>query len=150
MIRFPRLAAASLALTLVLAAQAQDAGTWRADSSTARSVTGDIFISEEKLMINFATFTVAPIRHLKPEEINSVFNAEATEPGGNLYRLNIPADKKFLHKNTLCGAEPVTFMATYAVGKNLQLAFFSGAAIPKMDPEAMANTTSLCGTYTYR
>ena len=141
---------AAITFRFVSVAQAQDRGNWRADSNTARSITGDIYIGEEKLMINFLSFTIAPLRSLKPEEINTIFNAEANDPGGNIYRLNIPADRKFLHKNTLCGAEPTTFMATYAVNKTLQVAFFSGAAIPKMDPEAMANSTTLCGTYTYR
>ena len=82
-------------LAVSLPATAQDAGYWKATSKTAMSITGDIAISAEKLTINFNTFTIAELRTLKPEEINATFNAEASEPGGHLYRLNIPAKRPF-------------------------------------------------------
>lgn len=132
-----------------LPAMAQDDGYWKAESKTAKSITGDIVLRGERLTINFAGYTIAQIRTLEPAELNGVFDAGATDPGGNLYRLNIPAEKSFLHKNTLCGAEPTQYLATYRVGKDLQLAFFSGSAVPNMTAEAMNTSTTLCGTYLY-
>ena len=138
-------------LVCSLPVTAQEKGNWRAASSTAQSITGDITFSEEKLSINFSGFPIARIRSLQPAELNAVF-----EPGsgpdsgtGSLYRLSIPAAKKFLHRNTMCGAEETQWMATLVAGHTLQLAFFSGPKPPVFTPDAIANTTSLCGTYTY-
>ncbi len=143
------LLAASLLLP-ALPAVAQDTGYWHAISTTARSITGDIGISEDKLTINFFSFTIADIRALKPEEILAAFNTETPTAGaGNLYRLNISAKKTLLHKNTLCGAEDTQWMATFRSGKTLQLAFFSGSKMPELKAESLLNTTTLCGTFTY-
>lgn len=149
----PLLLAATLPAAILLAAtlpaMAQDDGYWKATSKTARSITGDIVLRGERLTMNFTGFTIAQIRTLEPAEINGVFNADASESGGNLYRLNIPGDKTFLHRNTLCGAEPTQYMATYRTGKDLQVAFFSGSAVPAMTAEALNTSTTLCGTYMY-
>ncbi len=143
-----RLVPAALALT-TLTATAQE-GYWKATSNTARSVTGDIAISGEHLTINFLNFTIAQLRPLKQPEILALFNADDSTPGnGSLYRLNIPADRKLLHKNTICGSEDTTYMAAFASGKTLQVAFFSSAAMPTLTPDAIANNPNLCGTYTY-
>jgi hypothetical protein len=40
-------------------------------------------------------------------------------------------------------------MATYVSGNSLQLALFSGAAMPVFTPEAITTTTDLCGIYAY-
>lgn len=133
-----------------LTAPAQDGGYWKALSTTARGITGDIGISGEKLTINFATFTIADIRALTPEESAAVFPPEpGTQGTGKLYRLNIPAKKTMLHRNTLCGAEDTQWMATFVSGKMLQTAFFSGSAMPVFTQEAVSNSTALCGTFSY-
>jgi hypothetical protein len=141
--------AAGLLLTCCVTAGAQDKGDWRPASSDAKAVTGDIGISEYKLFINFNSFTLAQIRALKPDEVLGAFNADSGEGGGNLYRMEIPAQKKFAHHNTLCGSEETQWMATYAHGRNLQVAFFSGAAMPVITAEALNNSPNLCGTYSY-
>ena len=144
---------ASLALSLLSATalHAQtDHGNWRPVSKTASAITGDISLSEERLMMNFAPFTIASIRHAGPAEASAVFDLPADgNPGGELYRLNIPADRKLLHKNTLCGAEDTTYMLTSVSGKTLQVAFFSGAKLPDLKPEGVASSTTLCGTFMY-
>lgn len=151
MIRPKLLAAiALLALTCSVSAPAQEKGAWRAASTTARSITGDLIFSNEKLSINFSTFPIAQIRDLKPAEIVATFSpANAPTGAGSLFRLSIPAGKVFLHKNTLCGSEGTQWMVTYVAGRTLQIAFFSGASMPVLTPDAVANTTNLCGTYTY-
>ena len=128
---------------------AQEKGYWRASSTTARSITGDVALSELKLTIDFAAFTIAQIRDLKPAEISAAFAESAPGGGGSLYRLSIPAKKVFLHKNTLCGSEDTQWMVTYAAGRSLQIAFFSGESMPVLTMEALGNSTELCGTFSY-
>ena len=131
-------------------AAAQDRGSWRAVSKTAQAITGDIAFGNDKLAINLLAFPIAQIRDLQPAELSALFEATDTATGrGNLYRVSIPGAKAFLHKNTLCGGEDTQWVATYAAGKRLQLAFFSGTQMPVITTEALANTTILCGTYTY-
>ena len=145
-----RVSLLSLAVLLcTFAASAQENGNWRAENQTARSITGDIGIGPEKLFINFARFTVSRIRPLQPAEI-SALASEATAAGtGSLYRLSIPPEQKFLHKNTLCGSEETQWMATYVEGKTLKVAFFSDGKPPVFTLEALQNSTNLCGTFTY-
>jgi hypothetical protein len=102
------------------------------------------------LAINFSSFTIARIRALESGEVSAVFDVDTNIGGrGNLYRLSIPATKKFLHKNTLCGSEDTQWMAAFVSGRILHLAFFSGEKMPVFTPDAMANTTDLCGTFSY-
>jgi hypothetical protein len=144
----PVIAAALLAYGLI--AGAQEKGYWRAASNTAASITGDVALSASKIAINFSSFPIAQIRTLQPGEISAIFEAENAAVGsGNLYRLNVPAGKVFLHKNTLCGSEATQWMATFASGNTLRLAFFSGGKMPVLTPEAIANTTDLCGSFLY-
>lgn len=129
---------------------AQDAGYWKPMSTTAKGITGDIGITGEKLTINFASFTIADIRALTPEESAAVFNSEPGNTGiGKLYRLNIPAKKTFLHRNAMCGAEDTEWMATFASKRTLDVAFFSGSHMPVFTQEAIGNSTALCGTFAY-
>jgi hypothetical protein len=139
-----------LGLTCSALGSAQEKGDWRAASSTARSITGDVGFSNEKISINFSGFWIAQIRALEPAEISAAFDAASDAGGsGHLYRLSIPGDKRFLHKNTLCASEDTQWVATYVAGHSLQLAFFSGSKMPVFTPDALANSTSLCGTFSY-
>ena len=138
-------------LSYTVPAFAQDSGYWRASSNTAKSITGDVALTGEKFSINFTTYWIAQIRTLTPSELSAAFNLDADAPGtGNLYRLSIPAEKKLLHKNTLCGAEPTQWLATYSTGRTLQLAFFSTSKMPVFTPEAMTNNSDLCGVFAYQ
>jgi hypothetical protein len=140
--------ALAIVLSLSFTATCQEKGYWRAASTTAKGITGDVAFSADKMSINFASFTIANIRDLTPDEIAAAFDG-ASGGAGTLYRLSIPGDKKFLHKNTLCGTEETQWVVTYAAGKNLQLIFYSGSAMPKLTIDGMANNTDLCGTYSY-
>ena len=129
---------------------AQDKGTWRAASTTARGITGDVTFLNEKIAINFNSFPVAQIRSIEPSEASAAFNAEnSSEGSGNLYRMSIPAEKKFLHHNTICGSDDTQWMVTYTSGRNLSLAFFSGEKMPVLTLDSLANATNLCGTFSY-
>ncbi len=148
--RFRLLLAAVVALMCSLAAAAQDRGYWRAASSTANAITGDIAISNNKVAINYSNFTLAPIRTLGSAEVAAAFDADVNAGGsGYLYRLNIPADKRFLHHNTLCGTDDTQWMATYVSGRNLQVKFFSGSDQPVFTLDALNNSMAVCGTFTY-
>lgn len=141
---------ALVALSATAQDHGQDRGQWRPMSTTARAITGEIALSEYKLILNFNAFTIAQIRALTPEEAAALFPDTAGKPStANLYRLSIPADKKFLHKNTLCGSEETQWLVTDASGKQLEVAFFSGNQMPTLTAEAVANTTALCGTFSY-
>ena len=137
-------------LIFCLTVAAQEKGSWRAASSTARSITGDVSLSDEKISINFSSYTMAQVRSLDKTEMSAAFDADSNAPGsGSLYRLSIPATKKFLHKNSLCGDEDTQWMATYVSGRSLQLAFFSGEKAPIFTLDAISNSTDLCGTFAY-
>ena len=143
-------AVACLMLACSLPLAAQDNGYWRAASSNANEITGDLAITNDKLTINFSSFTIAEIRPLKAAESGAVFDADPGAGGsGNLYRLNVPAQKRFLHKNSLCGSDETQWLATYVEGRSLHVAFFSGADMPVLTPEALANSNDVCGTFSY-
>lgn len=142
--------AAGLLLACCVSVTAQELGYWRASSKTAGSITGDVAIFDTKISINFYAFEIVRARDLEPAEVSSVFDTDSSaSKKGGLYGLSIPAAKKFLHRNTLCGSEDVRWMVTYVDGKSLQLAFFSGAKAPIFTPDAISNSTDLCGTYSY-
>jgi hypothetical protein len=143
-------AAANLAFVFCVSISAQERGTWRAASSTARAITGDIVISDTKISINFLGFTIAQIRRLEPAETSAAFDADVNAGGsGTLYRLRIAGEQRFLHHNTLCGREDTQWMAIYVSGQDLKVAFFSGSTMPVFAMDALANSTSLCGTFSY-
>jgi hypothetical protein len=139
-----------LALACCVPAIAQELGPWRAANSPAESITGDVAFSATKLAIDFSSFSIASIRDLEPGEVSAVFDADSsTGARGSLYRLSIPASKKFLHKNSICGSEDTQWVAAFVAGRNLHLAFFSGEKMPVFKPEVIANSTDLCGTFLY-
>jgi hypothetical protein len=141
----------AMVLTLVCSAHAQeDRGYWRAASTNAVAITGDINIGELKLSLNFNMFPLAPIRRLKPVEVSAVFDADVSAGiEGSLYRLKVPAWKAITKKNTLCGSEDTQWMATYVSGRNLQVAFFSGDDEPVFTFDAVQKSSDLCGTFVY-
>ena len=122
-----------LVLPCCVSAIAQELGPWRAANSPAESITGDVAFSATKLAIDFSSFSIARIRDLEPGEVSAVFDADSSAHGtGSLYKLSIPASKKFMHRNSLCGAEDTQWMATYVAGRSLHLAFFSGQKAPAL------------------
>ena len=147
-----RLLAAGVAgcLHLSIVGFAQDKGYWRAESNTANQITGDIVISDSKITLNFLSYSLAPIRKLTQAEAGAAFDVDSNAAGGgNLYRLSIPADKKFLHRNTLCGSEETQWMATYVQDRTLHVAMFSGSNMPVLTAEALSSSNEVCGIFGY-
>lgn len=129
---------------------AQDKGYWRAESNNANQITGDLAISENKLTINFLSYSLAPIRKVTAIEAGAAFDIEVDAPGeGSLYRLSIPGDKRFLHHNSLCGSEETQWMATYVQGRMLHVALFSGPSMPVLTAEALSSSNDVCGVFGY-
>ena len=140
----------TLFFACALSAAAQDLGYWRAASTNAWAITGDITFTETSVVFNFTPFTIAPIRKMKTTEVAAVFDADVNSGvQGNLYRLSVPSERRFLHKNTLCGSESAQWMATFVSGRNLQVALFSGLDEPVFTFDALANTSTRCATFTY-
>jgi hypothetical protein len=130
--------------------RAQDKGYWRAESANANQITGDIVISESKLTINFFGYSLAPIRKLTSAEAAAAFDVDVNTAGtGNLYRLSVPGDKRFLHHNTLCGSDETQWMATYVEARTLHVALFSGSQMPVLTAESLANSSDVCGVFSY-
>jgi hypothetical protein len=142
-------AALPVVLAFTLSATGQEDGPWRAASTNARAITGDVVFSPLKVSINFTTFTIAQIRSLKTEEVLALFNPDTPTGGGNVFRVEISADKRFLHHNTLCGSESTQWIVTYAQGRSLQIALFSGATPPILTVDALNDAPNLCGIFSY-
>ncbi len=139
-----------LALAGAASCPAQDQGYWRQASSTAKAITGDIVISSKTVTLDFFAFPLVPVRALKAAEVGAVFDADVNiGPAGALYRINIPASRRLLHHNTLCGGDDTEWMATFVSGKSLQVAFFSGDDPPVFTFDAISHSTALCGTFIY-
>ncbi len=138
----------SLSVLLPVPLTGQEKGQWRSASKTASSITGDISFTDQKIYINYTAFTIAQIRALSEAESTALFDTP-TQGTGNLFRTLVPAGKRFLHKNSLCAGEDTQWVATWVSGHTLLLAFFSGTEMPVLSAEALANSTTLCGTYTY-
>ena len=129
---------------------AQQNGYWRAASTNALAITSDIAISTRSISINFDAFPLAEIRKLTPAEISAAFDADLNAGGsGSLYRVNIPAAKRFVKKSPLCGSEDTQWMVAYISGKTLTVSFFSGSDAPTLTFEALNNATNRCGTFIY-
>jgi len=144
------LAVFTLLSVYAISITAQELGYWRAASTNARAITGDVTFTETSVVFNFSSFTIAPIRKMKTTEVAAVFDADVNSGvQGNLYRRSLPSERRFMHKNTLCGTESVQWMATFVSGRNLQVALFSGLDEPVFTFDALANTSTRCATFTY-
>jgi hypothetical protein len=143
----PALLAAVAFSSLTLAAQ--ERGGWLASSSNAKQITGDVALSADRITINLISFPIVRTRGLEQAELNAAFDPEKPNGTGSLYRLNVPFSRKFLHKNTLCGSDDTTWMATYATRNSLEIAFYSGDKPPVLTIDALANPSNVCGVFSY-
>lgn len=148
--RIGEVAVAIAVLACTVSGAAQDKGYWRAASTNATSITGDMVLADFKVTIDYFVFNIAPIRKLHPAEVAAAFDADVNAGiEGDLYRLDVPAAKRFLHHNTLCGTDQTQWMATYVTGRTLQVAFFSGLDAPVFTIDALQNSPDLCGRFSY-
>lgn len=151
----------SVAGALILAAgvaavqsgHAQAAATkWGAISTTAMSITGDVAMSPTGLTMAGTEYPLTHVATVPAQQRAGIGQFIAvTEPtGADLYRIKIPGTRKLHNGNTMCGGKDVTWLlAVSGSGPTLALAFFSSAAQPSLDGNALGNSTAVCGTFTY-
>jgi hypothetical protein len=132
-------------------ANAQDNGRWRAANRRTEVMTGELTIAPTTLTIYESKFPMVPVRKLTPVEVGAVFDADTNAGiGGNLYSLHVPPGVYYAGGSPLCGNEFIRWMATYVTRRTLQVAFFSGDDVPVFTFDAIANASTLCGTYVYK
>ena len=68
-----------LLLTLPVLAQ-QEKGQWRAANQTARTITGDVLFTDDRISINFLRFTISRARGLEPAETSAAFRHRRLKP----------------------------------------------------------------------
>lgn len=137
-------------LAATLCCGAQDKGFWRAASTNATAITGDIAFADNSITLNMSGYPMTQIRKLTPTEVAAVFDADLNEGrNGSLYRTNIPARERFRHHNTLCGTEDTLWVATYITGRTISVAFFSGLDEPRFTFDALMKSQDKCGIFTY-
>jgi hypothetical protein len=128
------------------------AAKWSAMSTTAMSITGDVTLSPTDLTMAGTGYPLTHVATVPAQQRAGIGQFIAvTEPAAvDLYRIKIPGARKLRNGNTLCGGNDVAWLLVVSgSGPTLALAFFSGAAQPPLDPNALSNSTALCGTFTY-
>lgn len=109
-------------------------GKWVAASTTAMSITGDIEVSEDKIVFQTgASFDLKPV-----EGEAQLFTVEsATE------------NPVLLNDNYLCGANaPPSYIAFAMYETSMILLAFDGPDVPKLNPDPL-DQEGICASFTY-
>lgn len=136
-----RLLAATL-LCIASAAQAKPAGEerWRAASTTAISITGDIRLSPTRLIAAGQTIAVTVAADLPAyQSITGVFPAR-------VLKVTSPRRVKMLRGNEFGCNAPVRWIVVYRQGarNSLGMEVFEGTAMPRSSDDQ-----GFCGSYSY-
>ena len=147
--------AAALASLVSLSAQGESvrAVPWRADTTTAQGITGDIRLGKDQLAIGARVFPLAFVRDLtraEAAETADLIGASGPVAGG-LYTIDIPAGTTFRNGNVLCNGATTRIIAverTESARRRLDLVAFEG------DREIYFSgwktvTGHVCGTFGY-
>lgn len=134
-----------LAVALIVAAGpagVSAAGTsehWQAYSKTATAITGDIDLSPTYLRAGRATF------RLKVAADSPHFANETQASAARVLAVLRPANPVLLNGNTICGRNPVRWIAVWRVhGDMLALAAYSDRAMPTQE-----DSPGACGSFYY-
>jgi hypothetical protein len=139
---------------------------WNASSKTSGSITGNITLSPEKIIFNDPFQTDPAFPHSqKVEQLQLKFSKFISSVGVNelgfgtlnnssnleLYKIIDPHMITVLRENTLCGAQPATYLV---LGYNqsrteMTMAMFSGEQEPIWKDSYLNQTKDLCGTFSY-
>ena len=126
---------------------------WIASSKTALSITGDVVLTSDKLILAHKTFPLTSVREIGKEQLASVARiVDLSQPASSaqLFKTLIPRHSLLINSNTMCGPDnDATWMLAVYDHGSLSLAFFSDVAEPKLDYKVVEASQSLCGTYTY-
>jgi hypothetical protein len=151
-------AAVSLGATAALGGPAQAGGGlvhWSAASDTAASITGDIEVGPDRIVIGRSqrAYRLSVLRDLNRREMEaaaSVLGA-ARLARTRLYAVDIPASAKFKSGASLCGGDVTRVVIAEEAGDDagaLGLILFEGSKEPFF--EGWRNATGgLCATYSY-
>lgn len=131
-----------LAATVVVAAAVAPAlaqgDRYRAFSTTAESITGDIVLDD--FSITFANGEGLEFSALVADH----FTVDGEQVNASVYSVADPADPVLENGNRLCGAGDVSYVANWAAGEGLTIvAVFTGDAPPESSDE-------MCASYTYQ
>lgn len=131
-----------LAATVVVAAAVAPAlaqgDRYRAFSTTAESITGDIVLDD--FSITFANGEALEFSALVADH----FTVDGEQVNASVYSVADPADPVLENGNRLCGAGDVSYVANWAAGEGLTIvAVFTGDAPPESSDE-------MCASYTYQ
>src|SRR3546814_265793 len=114
--------------------------TWTAASTTASSITGDVRFSGDK--ITFQNGKSLPLQKVGSVTVGD-FDGKAVP--AMLYKVTKPANLALLMENTLCGRNPVTYIAVRPfAGCGRSLNVYYGSKQP-----SGVNSSGLCGTFNY-
>ncbi|WP_421917277.1 hypothetical protein [Mesorhizobium sp.] len=137
LVRIGLLAAIVSAAPVGVAAAYTDEDSYTAVSGTAMSVTGDIQFDD--FGITFANGETLKFAEL----VDDHFSVGGEDVPASVYRVGRPRDPQLENGNRLCGAGPVTFIASWASGESGSvIAVFTGEDAPSSDDE-------MCASYTY-
>ncbi len=111
---------------------------YRAFSTTAESITGDI--SMDDFSITFANGESLKFAAL----LGDHFVVDGERVNASLYSVEDPSDPELENGNRLCGAGDVTYLASWSGGEGLTIvAVFTGDEPPE-------NSDEMCASYTYQ
>lgn len=128
-----RLAALALMLMPALPAAAE---TYTPDSNTAQAITGRIDLDD-------AGITFENGAHMAfGERVADTLIYFEKPVKASVYRIAEPSDPVLLNGNSFCG-QPVTYVATWADGKDRIVIAFTGPDVPKSDE-------GMCALYVYQ
>jgi len=134
-------------------AQKSSKQVWIAASQTARSITGDITLTSDKLILAHTTFPLTFVRDVKKEKLEDagkIVDLSGSPSSARLFKTLVSRHSILLNSNTICGpdADATWMLAVYNRG-TLSLTFFSGAKEPNLDYKAAEASPYICGTYMY-
>lgn len=111
---------------------------YRAFSTTAESITGDI--SMDDFSITFANGESLKFAAL----LGDHFVVDGSRVNASVYSVEDPSDPELENGNRLCGAGDVTYLASWSGGEGLTIvAVFTGDEPPESSDE-------MCASYTYQ
>lgn len=111
---------------------------YRAFSTTAESITGDILLDD--FSITFANGEALEFSAL----IGDHFTVDGEQVNASVYSVADPSDPVLENGNRLCGAGDVSYVANWSAGDGLTIvAVFTGDTPPESSDE-------MCASYTYQ
>ena len=116
------------------------------------SITGDIALTPGKLLMAHRAFPLKQARAIEPAhlaDVGKIVNATGDVQSAALYKTMVPRRTALLKANIICGSKDAEWMLAVFEKNELAVAFFAGAKEPDLAPNAVANSTDLCGTFSY-